>query len=76
MQVRGELGPLLGPDPLGPLRRQAATEAPEERGQDQAEGDDHDHRVRAASRTPPKMSFEERNSSAAPITSSTPKTPR
>ena len=75
VQVRGELRTLLGADALGALRREVATEPPEERREDQAPARPPRPLVRAASRNPPRKSFPERNSNAAPITNSTPKTP-
>ena len=40
----GHLSTLLRADPLGPLGREVSAEPPEERGEDQAERDDHDDR--------------------------------
>ncbi len=41
VQVRGQLGPLLGADPLRALGREAAGEPPPQRSEDQAEADYH-----------------------------------
>ena len=52
MEVRGQLGALLGADPLGALGREVAAHPPQERGEDQGQREDTTIAASAASRTP------------------------